>query len=216
MAATLSPTDAPAAPPASPNVSTRQRTPRLRWLVAVVVVLLAALGTGLGLLLNYQPLTRGSIGWALPEGVGARVSTVEWVGPDEGARIFKIPAAEGLTFTYRVSITNRGPMPVTIHSVGVPPDDLAPITYVVVPFRMNLDINNGATERGWEPFGPFELGANEEASVELRVSVRDCMLEGTGASWNTQPFVYEVLGLPRKDSVTLPVQITLLGTQARC
>src|SRR5437879_5265349 len=98
----------PNPPPSASEPGRRRRWPRL-VLIAGALVSTLALITGATWIARYDPLTRGSLGWAPPPGVDARVVDVSYALTD-APRIFLIPAVTGMIFPYRFSIKNDGPV----------------------------------------------------------------------------------------------------------
>ncbi|MGH3668581.1 MAG: hypothetical protein ACRDU7_09830, partial [Acidimicrobiia bacterium] len=112
----------PATPPSNDTPVHKPHRKWLWWLVgAVLVVLLAAASsTGVILVVNYQPFMPGYKQYGPPAGVSSTVMRVPWLGLPPNLRIFSVPAAEGLTFNYRFSIWNHGPVPITVTRIGIP------------------------------------------------------------------------------------------------
>jgi hypothetical protein len=124
----------PAAPP-SDDTSTHK--PRRRWLwwllAAVLVALLAAASTGVILVTNYQPFVPGYKQYGPPAGVSSTVMRVPWLGLPPNLRIFRVPAEEGLTFNYRFSIWNHGPVPITVTRIQIPESEQAGEGAIIKP-----------------------------------------------------------------------------------
>jgi hypothetical protein len=175
---------------------------------------ISALGIAWALVANYQPIVPGGTRWRAPTGVGATVIPQTWLDAPAGARVFRIPAKKGLSFTYRYHVYNQGPVPITVTSIGLPISVQRADVVTRDVARVKVDGGaGGAPILGggrWVPFQPFTLHGRQGVSVEERAvetAVIDCLTR-----WNTERFSYKVFGLPRSDWVTLPVQINLIGS----
>ena len=117
-----------------------------------------------------------------------------------------------MTFSYRFSIKNDAPVPVTIVDVGLhrSDDDIS-----IRPVRAKPDLFTGTgPSAGFGPFEPFVIAAGSEAAVEVEVHVaRDvCYLAHSFASVWQLPVSYRMLGLTRHSLVDTGIELRLEGT----
>lgn len=203
-------------PPATPprdDASTRK--PRRRWLwwliAAVLVLLFASASTGLVLVANYQPFKPGYKQYGPPAVVSEPPLRVPWLGLPPNLRIFRIPAREGLTFTYRFSIWNHGPVPITVTRIGIPESDQGGSGTIIKPVAIYPNVY--AYGHTWLPVQPFELAPRQMAGVEMQVTVTDCDLSGR---WNEVLITFEMYGIERHVFAPTNVEIDLVGPQPGC
>jgi hypothetical protein len=157
---------------------------------------------------RYDPLTRGSIGWAPPKNIAVKVVDVSWALPD-APRIFKIDATAGVAFRYRFSIANEGPVPVRIEDVGTSDEHSAPMI-PRRPVRVMLDPYATPDGTPWISFRPFTLSPGQEAAIEMQVDVsHPCYAAGTSASWSSEDMTYSVFGITRHAVFATNVEIVL-------
>ncbi len=206
-------------PPATPpSDDTSTRKPRRRWLwwliAAVLVVLLAAASTGLILVANYQPFVPGYKQYGPPIGVSSTVMRVPWLGLPPNLRLFSVPAEEGLTFNYRFSIWNHGPVPITVTRIGIPESEQAGEGAIIEPVAIYPDVNKIPELGGeWRPVQPFSLEPRQMAGVEMQITITDCDLHG---QWNEVPITFEMYGIERHVLAPTNVQISLVGPEPGC
>jgi hypothetical protein len=206
------PTQAPPAALSSPLARSRRWW---RWVVvAITAIVVSALGIASAMVANYQPIIPGGLRWPAPTGVAARVVPQTWLGAPSGARVFRIPARKGLTFTYRYHVYNQGSVPITVTSIGLPTSAQRGegLTREVARVRVDRWEAEAPPLGGgrWVPFQPFTLQGRQGVSVQEKVIVQSAL--GCEVRWNTQWFSFKVFGLHRSDLVTLPVQINLVGS----
>ncbi|MEP7059910.1 MAG: hypothetical protein ABI828_04200, partial [Actinomycetota bacterium] len=119
----------------------------------------------------------------------------------------------GMSFTYRFDISNEGPVPITVTSIGASPaeQDGTGIT-TTLPVRMQKDLSAPASIRpGWEPFRPFGLAPDQETAIEMQVVMHRCPPRGSSPSWGREPVTFTVFGITRHVDFQPNVQIELLG-----
>jgi hypothetical protein len=123
-----------------------------------------------------------------------------------------------MVFTYRFSIRNAGPVPITITAIGDPrPGEV--VTRSAVAFKPDLYVG-GSTSKGFEPFHPFQLAPDQEAGIEMEArAAPDICLSDTGegqtyVGWLTEPITYTILGVTRHTDVDTGNEIRLIGTKA--
>jgi hypothetical protein len=210
----------PGAPSSTAEAPSGQRPPRhwLRWVLGgIVFVLVAGASTGMILITNYQPFHAGFKQYGPPKGVGATALQIDWLDAPPNVWTYRIPSYKGLTFTYRFSIWNHGPVPITITRFGVPASEYAGSGLTVVPVAMYPDVYRSPSIGGrWVPAGPLTLEPRQEAGVEMQVRVSRCMDQGALTRWNDVPVTYKVFGIERHIFAQMNVQIDLVGTQSDC
>jgi hypothetical protein len=207
----------PAAPPSDEDVAIRRSRRRwLWWLLAGVLALVLALtSTGIVLVSNYQPFRPGYKQYGPPPGVEPEVVRVDWLGLAPNLRVFRISPHDGLTFRYRFSIWNHGPVPITVTQFGVPASEQAGEGVTIVPVALYPDVNNIPELGGkWVPVQPLRLEPRQMMGVEMQVTVTSC--EVTSARWNGIPLTFELYGIERHVDAPSNVQFDLVGPQEDC
>jgi hypothetical protein len=208
----------PTAPP-SGGGTPAVRKPRRRWLLWLVFGLLAALiaiaATGVILVANYQPLHAGFKQYGPPKGVGATALQIDWLDAPPNVWTFRIPSYKGLTFTYRFSIWNHGPVPITITRFGMPLAEQqgSGLTRTAVSINPNLYAPLGGN---WGQIRPLRLESRQMVAVEERVTLTSCLERGATIKWNTIPVTFTVYGIERHVFVPMNVQIDLVGSKTDC
>ena len=205
----------PAAPPLDETSTHRPRRRWLWWLIAaVLVLLLAAASAGLVLVANYQPFRPGYKQYGPPADVSATVMRVPWFGLPPNLRIFRVPVDDGLTFNYRFSIWNHGPVPITVTRIGIPESEQAGSGMIVKPVAIEPNVYGfPQTGGGWRPVQPFRLEPRQMAGVEMQVTITNCELYG---QWNEVPITFEMYGIERHVLAPTNVQIDMVGPQPGC
>jgi hypothetical protein len=139
---------------------------------------------------------------------------VPWLGLPPNLRIFRVPAEEGLTFNYRFSIWNHGPVPITVTRIGIPESDQAGEGVITRPVAIYPDVYRIPELGGrWRRVQPFRLEPRQMAGVEMQITVTDCDLHG---KWNGVPITFEMYGIERHVLAPTNVQIDLVGPQPGC
>ena len=201
-------------PPVTPPLSDRStRNPRRRWLwwlvAAVLVIVIGAVSTGVILVANYQPFTPGYKQYGPPPGVQTEVIRVNWLGMQPNLRIFEVGTEPDMTFRYRFSIWNHGPVPITVTQFGLPASVQDPdLNLVAVAMDPNI---YGAG--GFVPIQPVELAPRQMMGIEMEVRVASCT---SGVRWNEIPITFEMYGIERHISALTNVQIDLVQSQQAC
>jgi hypothetical protein len=202
-------------PAASPQDDVSTRKPRRRWLwwliAALSVVVIGAVSAGATLVANYQPFLPGYKQYGPPAVVSEPPMRVPWLGLPPNLRIFRIPATQDLSFTYRFSIWNHGPVPITVKRIGLPESEQAGEGTITRPVAIYPNVY--AYGHKWLPVQPFELAPRQMAGVEMQVTITDCDLYGT---WNEVPIAFEIYGIDRHVLAPTTVQIDLVGPQPGC
>jgi hypothetical protein len=189
----------------------------LRWVLLALAVLLIASGTTLTILVAvYQPFHAGYKQYGAPEGVSATVTRIDWLGAPPNVQSIHIPAQKGLTFDYRFSIWNHGPVSITVTQLGVPLDEQQGDGVTEVPVSINPDVYAYPPGGTWEPVRPVTLQPRQMMAVEMRVTVTSCMDRGAVTRWNSIPVSFTMFGIHRHVLAPTNVQINLVGTQPHC
>jgi hypothetical protein len=177
--------------------------------LAVVLILISGLIAAATWIGHYDPLSRGSIGYPPPAGVGAKVVDVSYAISD-APRIFRIPAVTGMTFRYRFSISNDGPAAITIKDVG----DVWEHTGNAVnrrPVRIMTDAYATPTGSPWIAFRPFTLAPGQEGAIEMEATLKGCMDAAETLGWSDENITYTVFGFTRQEMFSPDVDVTLVG-----
>jgi hypothetical protein len=208
-------------PTASGGGTPAIREPRRRWLRWLLLALLAALiavaSTGGIVVANYQPFHAGFKQYGPPKGVGATALQIDWLDAPPNVWTYRIPSYEGLTFTYRFSIWNHGPVPITITRFGIPKSEQTPDGLTIVPVAIYPDVyTDPSLGAAWEPVRPLTLQPRQMAGVEMRVTITSCMEDGATVKWNTIPVTFTVYGIERHVVSPMNVQIDLVGSKTDC
>jgi hypothetical protein len=199
-------------PPASPpTASTTTRRPRRRWLwwllAALLVIVVAATSTGIVLVSNYQPFVPGyKQYYGLPAVEGTRSTSFSWIGAPPNLRVIDVPTEPGMTFRYRFSIWNHGPVPITVTRFGVPSSQQEPELKVVA---VAIDPNTYGGG-GFIPVQPVRLAPRQQMGIEMEMTVASCM---SGVSSNAISITFEMYGIERHVVAPTNVQIELVRSQ---
>jgi hypothetical protein len=199
-------TGPPAAPPKGDDGSVR-RGHRRRWLwwllAGFLAIVLAATSTGIVLVANYQPFRPGYKQYGPPPGLESEVIRVNWLGMPPNLRIFEVPTENGMTFRYRFSIWNHGPVPITVTRFGVPLSEQE-FGLTHVPVAMDPNLYGGGS---WIPVQPVRLAPRQMMGIEMEVTVASCV---SGVRWNQVPITFEMYGIERHVLAPTNVQIDLV------
>jgi hypothetical protein len=213
---TSTPIRSPAPPPPHHGTATLGR-PRRRWLhwlvLGVVIAFIAIVAAGLVLASTYQPFKAGFKQYGPPKGVEATALQIDWLDAPPNVWTYRVPSHKGLTFTYRFSIWNHGPVPITVTRLGIPVSKQAGQGLTVVPVAVDANVYGGG---GWEPVHPLTLHSRQMSGVEMRVTITSCLEHGATIRWNTVPVTFKVYGIERHVFAPMNVQIDLVGTQTEC
>ena len=199
----------PASPPldASPTPHKRHRR-WLWWLLAgLLIVILAATTTGIVLVSNYQPFVPGyKQYYGLPAVKGTESTSFTWFGAPPNLRIIEVPTEPGMTFRYRFSIWNHGPVPITITRFGVPSSEQE-ADLKIVPVAVDPNTYGGG---GFIPVQPVRLAPRQQMGIEMEVTLTRCM---SGVSSNAIPVTFDMYGIERHVVAPANVQIELVRSQ---
>jgi hypothetical protein len=183
-----------------------------RVLVGATVLLLTTIVAGATWLANVEPIDRGSVAYAIT-GRSLHVTRRSVDAMGVLGSVQTIPLRRGLTFTYRFSVRNAGPVPITIVDVGVH-DARETLPMRAVAAKPDLFEQPGPAV-GFGPFEPFQLPSDQEAGLEVQVHVaRDaCYVRGSESVIWRVPLTYRVLGVTRHSWIDTRTEIHLVGTR---
>jgi len=113
----------------------------------------------------------------------------------------------GGRFRVLFTLSNEGPMGVTITRIGPGPET----EEWGLPFVSMTTAPIGGRER---PFRPFSLAGRGKHFVDVRVTVqmKGCLSPDTSTSLRAVPITYRVLGFTRHTTVYLPESIEVVGS----
>ncbi|MGZ4131852.1 MAG: hypothetical protein ACXVWF_02295 [Actinomycetota bacterium] len=127
-----------------------------------------------------------------------------------------MPAVPGMTFTYRFSLRNDGPLPIQI-------DDVRSTVRGDVTTREAVGVLTDPYRQQPATFGPFRsftLAPDAEAWIEMRVRLQgDACLSAadqgqTYLAWWSEDVSWSALGIQRHSWVDTGTEIRLTGTHA--
>ena len=137
----------PEAPPEDPVSSGMSRRGPRRAIVVAVILLVGVLTAAGAWLANAEPLGTGSFGFGVADSLHATYRDIDALGVS--CRVIRIPAAPGLVFRYRFTVTNAGSLPVTITDAGSRAQPSA-VSRSVVAMKPNMSVG-GAVAEGFVP-----------------------------------------------------------------
>jgi hypothetical protein len=201
------PPETPSEDPVSSGMG--RRGPR-RAIVVAVILLVGVLTAAGAWLVNAEPLGTGSFGFGVADSLHATYGDIDALGVS--GRVIRIPAAPGLVFRYRFTVTNAGSLPVTINDAGSRAQPSA-VSRSVVAMKPNMSVG-GAVAEGFVPFHPFQLGPGQQSGLEMEVRLADdyCFAPGTSLSWYQEPISFRLLGIDRRADVGTGTEIELTGS----
>ncbi len=197
----------------SATVATARRR-RWPWALFSVLLVLLVVGVPAGSIwvANYDPFTNGSRLWhAQDERI--RVTDVDALGAS--GRLFEFQASGPTSFVYTFSISNAGPVGVTIHGIG-PPVEEQQGEITRRPVRLVEDetlLDDG--ELIYERWHPFVLRPGQEADIEMEVRFDPgiCLSRDTSLGWWPETIRFSVLGIPRETTFRSNLEVRLVGTR---
>jgi hypothetical protein len=176
-------------------------------LAALLVIVVGAISTGIVLVFNYQPFVPGyKQYYGLPAVEGTQSTSFSWVGAPPNLRVIEVPTEPGMTFRYRFSIWNHGPVPITVTRFGVPSSEQEP-DLKFVPVAIDPNTYGGG---GFIPVQPVRLAPHQQMGIEMEVTVASCM---SGVSSNGIPITFKMYGIERYVLAPTNVQIELVRSQ---
>ena len=197
----------------SPTVATGRRR-RWPWAVVSVLLLFLVVGVSFGSIwvANYDPFTHGSRLWhAQDDRIG--VTDVDALGAS--GRLFEFRALIPSTFVYTFSISNAGPVAVTIEGFG-PPVQEQQGEIARMPVRLVEDealLDDG--ELIYERWHPFVLRPGQEADIEMEVRFdpRICLSRDTSLVWWPETIRFSVFGVQREATFESNLEVRVVGTR---
>jgi hypothetical protein len=178
--------------------------------VLVAVAVTAVVGIWIA---NLEPVSRGPVGYAMAGGHGLHVTHRDVDALGVRGSVQTVQMRRDMTFRYRFSITNTGPVPITIVDAGS--QDPQQISTRLVAAKPVLMAPPGP-DRGFGPFAPFRLAPGQVAGLTMQVHVAPdvCYIRGSSATWYQEPMSFRVLGITRHTVVNTGTEIRLEGTDA--
>ncbi len=179
--------------------------------IGVLAVLVLAVVVGVWIA-NSEPLSTGPVGFAIA-GHGLHVTHRDVDALGVKGSVQTVPMQRDMTFRYRFSITNTGPVPITVVDAGS--EDPQQISTKLVAAKPMLMAAPGPAER-FGPFAPFRLAPGEVAGLTMQVHVAPdvCYMQGSFAAWYEEPMTFRVFGITRHTVVNTGTEIRLVGTEA--
>jgi len=189
----------------------RRRWPR-RLLTVIVTLLCSVVVAAAVWVMNVEPLARGSVGYAIDDR-SLRVTERNVDALGASGTIQTLAMQRGMSFTYRFSLTNDGPVPITILGIGLDDGD-DPIAIRLAAAKPDLRLGAGPMD-GFGPFEPFAIASGDEAGLEVRVHVGGdaCYAPGSSAVIWQLPVTYRILGITRHGWVDTGTEIRLTGNR---
>jgi hypothetical protein len=187
-----------------------RRWPRRIAAIGMLLVLVVAAIVGVWIA-NLEPVSTGTAGYAIA-GHGLHVThrDVDALGVQGSVQTVRMQ--RNMTFRYRFSITNTGPVPITVVDVGS--EDPQQISTRVVAAKPSLVTS--PRPAGFGPFAPFRLAPGQVAGLTMQVHVAPdvCYMQGSFAAWYEEPMTFRVFGITRHTVVNTGTEIRLEGTDA--
>ena len=208
---TSSATHAPPEAPASvPTASPPKR--RRRWLLvagaAVAVGLICGVGTFWS---NYDPLCAdcGGVGGVL----GPNVQRLgDFTSPrGDGFSAYRVTHVPGQTFSFWFTITNDGPVGVTITRIGTAPTPFEALSFVSV--RISNQEGGTAPDRT-RSFAPFSLPGRGAVDLLATVRMEGCYGQGAATGLAGIPVSFRLFGVTRHTTVYPDESIEVVGRAA--
>ena len=193
------------------------RRRRWLWISSSILLLLLAVGIAVGSIwiANYDPFVPGSRLWhAQDERI--RITDVNALGAS--GRLFEFQASGPAIFVYTFSISNDGPVAVTIEGVGLPIEEPVQTKGSITrrPARVVEDethLDNG--ELIFERWHPFVLRPGQQADIEMEVRFDPsiCLPRGTSLVWWPETIRFSVFGVSRVTTFKSNLEVRVVGTQ---
>jgi hypothetical protein len=188
-----------------------RRWPRRLAAIGVLIFLVVAAVVGVWIA-NIEPVSTGPVGYAIA-GHGLHVThrDVDTLGVQGSVQI--VPMQRDMTFRYRFSITNTGPVPITVVDVGS--EDPQQISTKLVAAKQ-IPMAPPGPAGGSGLSAPFRLAPGEVAGLTMQVHVAAdvCYMQRSFAAWYEEPMTFRVLGITRHTVVNTGTEIRLEGTDA--
>ena len=164
---------------------------------------------------NYDPLEPGARGFH-PQDDRMRVIEVDALGAS--GRVFVLPASGPTRFRYTFSITNTGPMGVSIERVGPPAEEqLGEVTRQPVRVLPSEQVyhDDALHPLVFQPWHPFVLRPGQQALIEMEVTFdpRICLPRNTSLTWWPETIAFSVLGLARETTFESDLEVRIVETE---
>jgi hypothetical protein len=202
-------------PPQTPvqprAIADRPRHWPKRVLAAALATSVAAGAAAVTWISNVEPIGRGTVVYAITDrSLHVTQRSVDALGVTGTVQTMQM--RRDMTFTYRFSLKNAAPVPITIVDVGSHGDD-EDISIRPVAAKPAL-WSTSDTADGYGPFEPFQVAAGDEAGLEVRVhvSAAACAQRGSAAVIWQLPVTYRILGLTRHSRIDTGTELRLVGT----
>jgi hypothetical protein len=178
----------------------------VRWtgLSAVAILLTSAVA----FLANYDPLCHQQCGGIS----GVSGPTVQLLGnftspTGDDFSAWRVMHSPGQEFSFWLTLSNEGPVGITVTRVGDAPQQFDRFSVVRVQTQ---------PESGQPPlrdFRPFSLkpSSNEVMDVLVTMRMQSCVEGGTSYQFGSIPVTYRVLGITRRTTVFLRSSIAVTG-----
>jgi len=181
------------------------------WIFTASALVLAGLVTAAIIFLtNYDPLCHGPCtGSGGVQGIsGVKVEDLGHFTSPTGFNFsaVRVSAQEGGRFRFLFTLSNQGPIGVTITQIGPGPEtEERGLPYV--------NVTMAAIGGPEQPFRPFWLGGRGREFVDIWVTVRmkGCVAPDTSMGVSSVPIAYRVLGFTRHTNVYLPETVDVVG-----
>lgn len=202
-------------PPAAAHPTLGERPGRrwIRWVILALTICSLALVIGGSVwVANYDPFAPGMRLWH-PQDERIRVVDVEGLGAS--GRVFEFLASGRAQFIYTFSITNTGPVAVTIERVG-PPRDQQRGELKRRPIRIVEDeFAQGEGELIFDSWHPFVLRPGQQANIEMEVNFNPeiCLPRGTSLVWWPETISFSVFGIQRTTTFESNLDVHVVGTR---
>lgn len=204
-------------PPQTPvrprSVADRPRRWPRRILIALLALAIIAAGVIAVWVTNVEPFATGSEGYGVNDPqLHATIRHIDAMGVTGTVQTVRMHPE--MTFRYRFSIRNDGPLPVTILDAGRGTDGDMVQSHLVAA-RPDLSPPPGPSD-GFEKFAPFAIPAGGQAALamEVRVSDHPCYAPRTVTSWYTEPVTFSIYGITRHTDVPTGTEIRLEGNRS--
>jgi hypothetical protein len=200
----------------SPSVAVEGRR-RWSWTLFSVFLVLLVVGVLVGSIwvANYDPFIDGSRLWHAQD---ERIRVTDVNAPGASGKLFEFQASGPTSFVYTFSISNAGPVAVTIEGVGPPVEQPEEPEGEITrrPVRLVEDetlLDNG--ELIFERWHPFVLRPAQQADIEMEVRFDPtiCLPRGTSLVWWPETIRFSVFGMPRMTTFESNLEVRVVGTQ---
>jgi hypothetical protein len=120
---------------------------------------------------------------------------------------YRVTFASDRTFSFWFTITNDGPLGVTITRIGAVPDRFDQLPVESVRFQPA----DQAKETTSTPFHPMSLGSHQAINVLVTIRMRGCMEGHSSTVLGQVPVTYRALSFTKHRWLPLPESIEVGG-----